>query len=697
MGESKSFYKLTTQCQEDRVMKRSKFKSLKVILASIVVAIVTVLTVALVIISYNASYKAVENSYLNQLENFNKDIAQQLESFFVQQEKNARFLAENDNVVNAAATNNFGNATTVLKSFEKNQGIYQYIFLSTADDDPQIVAATLAKSIGVKWGTDAYKNNIKKALQGETWVSDPVKSMVTNMPIILVTSPIKAGNNTVGIIGMVVDVGNFARNLVKDVKIGKTGYPYITNLEGLAFAHPDKEQIFKLNLKNFDWGRQLLAAQDGAVIRYEFEGLWKIQTFFRNLKYRFISASTIYVSDINESARSMAITMIIFGFLGILFSAIAIYFIIARKLKPLEECRNVINDMAQGDLTGRYNGVISSDEVGEIAGAVNNSMDQFEKIISEIMVSAQNLSQAVNEIASGNENLSQRTAEQASSLEEIASTIEEATSTTNQNAENAQEANKMSDSTSRLAEEGGRVVIDSVNSINEINESSKKIGEIISVINEIAFQTNLLALNAAVEAARAGEQGRGFAVVAGEVRNLAQRAGTAAKEIGELIKTSVDKIDNGTQLVNKSGEALKEIIESVNQVGTLISEISAASDEQKQGLDQINVAVAELDNMTQQNSALVEETASASEEMANQAQEMLSMVERFKISGNLSGETYTQKHREIHLKSIDRSKLKKEKQPGTEAGAGRELEAKGKEKDKKDLGKSLSDDGFVEF
>jgi len=682
------------------MMKRTRFKSLKVILASIVVAIVTVLTVALVIISYNASYNAVEHSYLNQLENFNKDISQQLESFFTQQEKNARFLAENESVVNAALTNNYGDATTVLKSFEKNQGVYQYIFLSTASDDPQMVAATLAKSVGVKWGKDVYKENIKKALQGEAWVSNPVKSMVTDTPIILVTAPVQSGNRNVGIVGLVVDVGTFARNLVKDVKIGKTGYPYITDLEGLTFAHPDKAQIFKLNLKEHDWGRQLLAAQDGEVIRYEFEGLWKIQTFFRNLKYRFISAATIYVSDINESAQSMAITMIIFGFLGILFAAIAIYYIIARKLKPLEECRNVINDMAQGDLTGRYNGTITSDEVGEIAGAVNNSMDQFEKIISEIMVSAQNLSQAVNEIASGNENLSQRTAEQASSLEEIASTIEEATSTTNQNADNAKEANKMSTSTSRLAEDGGKVVIDSVNSINEINESSKKIGEIISVINEIAFQTNLLALNAAVEAARAGEQGRGFAVVAGEVRNLAQRAGTAAKEIGELIKTSVDKIDNGTQLVNKSGEALKEIIASVNQVGTLISEISAASDEQKQGLDQINIAVSELDNMTQQNSALVEQTASASEEMANQAQEMLSMVERFKISGNLSGEAYTRKHKELHLKTIDRPKAKveteeKAAEPRTEPGNGREQETKGKAK--KDLGKSLSDDGFVEF
>jgi len=271
-------------------------------------------------------------------------------------------------------------------------------------------------------------------------------------------------------------------------------------------------------------------------------------------------------------------------------------------------------------------------------------------------MASQNLVRAVEEIASGNENLSQRTSEQASSLEEIAATVEETNASTRQNAGNAKEANSLAENSSKLAVDGGRVVEQAVLSIGEINNSSKKISEIITMINEISFQTNLLALNAAVEAARAGEQGRGFAVVAGEVRNLAQRSAGAAKEIGTLIKDSIDKIDDGTDLVNKSGDALKEIIISAKQVKDIIAEIAASSDEQSRGIDQITTAVNEMDNMTQQNAALVEETAAASEEMSNQAQELLSMVQKFKIRDGLTTAMQSSKHKEIHIRELQTKK-----------------------------------------
>ena len=229
----------------------------------------------------------------------------------------------------------------------------------------------------------------------------------------------------------------------------------------------------------------------------------------------------------------------------------------------------------------------------------------------------------MDQISSGNQNLSQRTSEQASSLEEIASTIEEATATINQNAENAARARDLTDTGVTKSMEGNRIAIEAVSSIIEMNESSKKVADIIAVINEIAFQTNLLALNAAVEAARAGEQGRGFAVVAGEVRNLAQRSGNAAKEIEKLIKDTVGKVETSTELVNKTGNALTEIAEAAKISAQIISEISRGEPGAEAGINQINNAIAEMDNMTQQNASLVEETASASEEMANQAQELL--------------------------------------------------------------------------
>ncbi|HPS85695.1 MAG TPA: methyl-accepting chemotaxis protein [Spirochaetota bacterium] len=286
--------------------------------------------------------------------------------------------------------------------------------------------------------------------------------------------------------------------------------------------------------------------------------------------------------------------------------------------------------LAEGDFTERID-LEQNDELGILGKALNKTADNLERLISDIIVASQNLVDAVKQIATGNQNLSQRTSEQASALEEVAATIEEATSSINLNYQNSQNASKMSETSSQTAIRGGELVNDTVQSINEVNTSAKKIGEITTVINEIAFQTNLLALNAAVEAARAGDQGRGFAVVAGEVRNLAQRAGNAAKEIAHLINDTVTKVENGTEKTYKSGESLKEIIISVKDVARLVGEIAASSNEQKQGMDQIAAAITGLDNMTQHNAALVEETAGASEEMSNQAQDLIALISRFRI------------------------------------------------------------------
>jgi methyl-accepting chemotaxis protein len=324
--------------------------------------------------------------------------------------------------------------------------------------------------------------------------------------------------------------------------------------------------------------------------------------------------------------------------------------------RPVAKGLSFAKKLAAGNFTERIN-LDQKDELGQLAKALNIAADDLEKMVADILTGSQNLVQAVQEISSGNENLSQRTSEQASSLEEVAATIEETTSSINQNADNAKNANELSAKMSIMAEEGGRVVLEAVLAINEISEASKKIEEIITVINEIAFQTNLLALNAAVEAARAGEQGRGFAVVAGEVRNLAQRSGSAAKEISSLIKETLAKVEKGTQLSNKSGESLSAIIVSVKNVNRLVSEIDAATNEQKQGTSQINIAVSELDSMTQQNAGLVEETASASEEMANQAQELLTSMERFSIRQELKTVLDMDKIRNVNAKSSDKKAL----------------------------------------
>ncbi|MBK9997864.1 MAG: hypothetical protein IPO99_12190 [Nitrospira sp.] len=300
---------------------------------------------------------------------------------------------------------------------------------------------------------------------------------------------------------------------------------------------------------------------------------------------------------------------------------------------PLHEAQMVLTAMAANDLTktmtGHYQG-----EFEQMKSSLNGAMNTLSTAISTVRDGAESVTAGAEQITKGNEDLSQRTSEQASALEETSASMEEMTSTVKQNADNAKQANQLAIAARDIADKGGSVTVRAVEAMGEINKSSKKIADIITVIDEIAFQTNLLALNAAVEAARAGEHGRGFAVVAAEVRNLAQRSATAAKEIKGLINESIQRVNDGSELVNQSGKTLEEIVSSVKRVTDIIAEITAASQEQAQGIDQVNKAIMQMDETTQQNAALVEETTSASQSMKDQAQELMRQVEVFKVDTN---------------------------------------------------------------
>ncbi|MBK7493829.1 MAG: MCP four helix bundle domain-containing protein [Nitrosomonas sp.] len=318
--------------------------------------------------------------------------------------------------------------------------------------------------------------------------------------------------------------------------------------------------------------------------------------------------------------------------LGVFFAMLVGFFLIKAIVGPLNEAVAVANAVASGDLTSRIE-ANSTNETGRLLQALRTMNDNLVDLVSKVRMGTDQISTASGEIASGNSDLSQRTEEQASSLEETASSMEELTSTVKQNADNARQANQLAAGASEVAMKGGAVVGQVVQTMSSINESSKKIVDIISVIDGIAFQTNILALNAAVEAARAGEQGRGFAVVATEVRTLAQRSAAAAKEIKELISDSVSKVEDGTRLVDEAGATMDEIVGAVKRVTDIMSEISAASQEQSSGIEQVNQAVTQMDEVTQQNAALVEEAAAAAESMQEQAQALTQAVGTFKLSG----------------------------------------------------------------
>ena len=301
--------------------------------------------------------------------------------------------------------------------------------------------------------------------------------------------------------------------------------------------------------------------------------------------------------------------------------------------KPLRDAISVAETIANGDLTVRVD-VGRGDEFGEMMRAIAHMQGQLVHLVSDVRKGTTNIEIASEEIASGNNDLSARTEQASSNLQMTASSMDALTSTVKQSAESARQANRLADSATHVAQRGGEVVNQVVATMNDINNSSRKISDIISVIDGIAFQTNILALNAAVEAARAGEQGRGFAVVASEVRSLAGRSADAAKEIKTLINNSVEKVEGGSQLVAQAGQTMSEIVSSVQRVTDIIGEITAASAEQAEGIAQVNSSVGELDQMTQQNAALVEEAAAASSSMREQAHRLAQVVAAFKLDAH---------------------------------------------------------------
>ncbi len=337
-------------------------------------------------------------------------------------------------------------------------------------------------------------------------------------------------------------------------------------------------------------------------------------------------------AEATQALSAMLSASAVTAALVIALAAFTLTVLVSRALRRLGLVRDAMADIAtgDGDLTRRLD-AHGGDELAQIAGAFNLFVDKIASVLVEIRHISGSVRIASSEIAAGNADLSARTEAQAGSLEETASSMEELTSTVKQNADNARTANQLAVSASAVAVQGGEVVGQVVGTMASIKESSRKIVDIIGVIDGIAFQTNILALNAAVEAARAGEQGRGFAVVASEVRNLAHRSASAAKEIKELISDSVDKVDAGGKLVDDAGHTMGLIVDSVKQVATIMGEITVASQEQSAGIEEVNTAITHMDEMTQQNAALVEEAAAAAESLQEQAVTLAQMVGVFRL------------------------------------------------------------------
>ncbi|OAD86263.1 chemotaxis protein [Comamonas thiooxydans] len=384
------------------------------------------------------------------------------------------------------------------------------------------------------------------------------------------------------------------------------------------------KQLFEISRRgDKEQAKQLLGGESLKLYEQSSATLQKLIKFNSDVaKGETLASERVYDRAVSMLALAALIAVLVAAGAGI--------WLVRSIRAPLEQAVQAADRVANGDLSGVIR-VEREDETGRLLSALERMQSSLVQTVRSVRQNAEGVASASSQIASGNADLSGRTEEQASALEETAASMEQLGSTVRQNADNARAANQMAVNASQVAAQGGAVVAEVVETMKGINNSSQQIADIITVIDSIAFQTNILALNAAVEAARAGEQGRGFAVVAGEVRTLAQRSAEAAKEIKALISTSVQRVEQGTQLVDKAGATMADIVSAISRVTDLMAEISAASQEQSQGVAQVGEAVTQMDQTTQQNAALVEESAAAAGALRKQAQDLVQAVAVFQL------------------------------------------------------------------
>ena len=496
----------------------------------------------------------------------------------------------------------------------------------------------------------------KEALEAKkTIVTAPYMGVAPPGLMISFAAPVNGGAD--GVVGSDVFLTKIVEQIMT-IKLAGGGYAFLLDKSGQILAHPDQTKVMKFSKEltadlSVEKLPGLAKASDPVIV--DIDGKSNFLLLQR------ISGSEIYMGLVIDKAKALeALDQLVMTSAVVLLIVLAVLLplttlLVGRLLNGLQHVRDAMTEIADGgggDLSRRIH-VSGDDEVAQTAQAFNHFIDQIQSMVVDVRKATESIEVGASEIANGNMDLSSRTEQQASTLEETSASMEELTSAVAHNAENAKEANQMALNASDLATEGGKVVDQVVVTMQGITDSSKKIVDIISVIEGIAFQTNILALNAAVEAARAGEQGRGFAVVASEVRVLAQRSASAAQEIKALINDSVGKVNEGSALVDRAGASMSNIVDAIRQVASVISEITVASAEQSDGIQQVNHALEHMDEATQQNAALVEEAAAAAGALEEQVSLLKNAMSAFSVNHDSASAKPVRKASQMKRLSID--------------------------------------------